>query len=100
MPHDSSNSAILETLIQLMFKLQSKFSLGKKQKFRLFQRTVKIKNKATMICLTITSNGWIQTLFLGILKSLNIGISTAPSESTSKMSQKLKNMMSRDFRIL
>ena len=43
-------------------------------------------------------NGWIQTFFLGILKSLNIGISIASSESTSKMSQKLKNIRSRDCR--
>ena len=46
------------------------------------------------------SIGSIQTLFLGFLKSFNIGISTTPSESTSKMSQKLKNMRSRDIRIL
>ena len=44
--------------------------------------------------------GRIQTLFLGILKSLNIRITTAPSESTSKISQKLENMRSCDFRIL
>ena len=43
------------------------------------------------------TNGWIQTLFLGILKSLNIEILTKPSESTSKMSQKLEKMRSRDF---
>ena len=45
-------------------------------------------------------NGWIQTLFLGILKSLNIRFLTAASESTSKMSHKLENMRSHDFRIL
>ena len=43
-------------------------------------------------------NGWIQTLFLRILKNLNIEISTRPSESTSKMSQKLEKMRSRGFR--
>ena len=48
----------------------------------------------------LLDNGSIQTLFLGILKSLNIPIPTRSSESTSKMSQKLKNMRSCDFRIL
>jgi len=46
------------------------------------------------------NKGSIQTLFLGILKSLNIPIPNRPSETTSKMSHKLENMRSRDIRIL
>ena len=42
--------------------------------------------------------GSIQTLFRGILKSLNILISTGPSDSSSKMSQKTENIRSRDCR--
>ena len=42
--------------------------------------------------------GSIQTLFRGILKSLNILISTRPSDSSSKMSQKTENIRSRDCR--
>ena len=45
-----------------------------------------------------TMNGSIQTLFRGILKSLNILISTGPSDSSSKMSQKTENIRSRDCR--
>ena len=41
-------------------------------------------------------NGSIQTLFRGILKSLNILISTGPSDSSSKMSQETENIRSRD----
>ena len=44
------------------------------------------------------SIGWIQTLFLRILKSLNIEISTRPSDSASKMSQKFEKLRFRDFR--
>ena len=43
-----------------------------------------------------TENGSIQTLFRGILKSLNILISTGPSDSSSKMSQQTENIKSRD----
>ena len=39
-------------------------------------------------------NGSIQTLFRGILKSLNILIATGPSDSSSKMSQKTGNIKS------
>ena len=45
------------------------------------------------------SNGWIQTLFLWILKSSNFGISTISSDSQSKMSQESKKIRSRDRRI-
>ena len=42
--------------------------------------------------------GSIQTLFREILKSLNIVISTGPSDSSSKMIQKTENIRSRDCR--
>ena len=44
-------------------------------------------------------NGWIQTLFLWILKSSNFGIPTISSDSQSKMSQESKKIRSRDRRI-
>ena len=43
--------------------------------------------------------GWIQTLFLWILKSSDFGISTISSDSQSKMSQESKKIRSRDRRI-
>ena len=48
---------------------------------------------------TTPPSGWIQTLFLCIRKSLNIGISTTLSDSPSEVSQESKKVRSRDRRI-
>ena len=41
---------------------------------------INLKLKKVTFWISIVKIGSIQTFFLGILKSLNIGISTAPSE--------------------
>ena len=59
-----------------------------------------IRANMEVLIFTLEYIGWIQTLFLWTRKISDFWISTTPSDSPTKMSQKSKNMGSRDRQIL